>query len=91
MLTVDSIGRIGRKPTFTLAYAGIVLSFSWGPLMLSIGETPHIHLAVFGSLFFLIGGGIPTAFNTLNAMASDVSSDSDKSVECFRPLFFLHC
>ncbi|KAK4041221.1 general substrate transporter [Parachaetomium inaequale] len=71
--------RIGRKPTFMLAYLGIVLCFSWGPLILLIGGGRHIRLTVLGSLFFLIGGGIPTAINTLNAMASDISSDSDKA------------
>ncbi|KAL2170673.1 hypothetical protein VTG60DRAFT_4515 [Thermothelomyces hinnuleus] len=71
--------RIGRKPTFTLAYIGIVLCFSWGPLILTVGEFPHVHLSVFGPLFFLIGGGIPVALNTLHAMASDISTDGDKA------------
>ncbi|KAH6637258.1 general substrate transporter [Chaetomium tenue] len=70
--------RIGRKPTFMLAYFGIAICFAWGPIIL-LSETPHIRLAIFGSLFFLIGGGIPVAMNTLNAMASDISSDSDKA------------
>jgi hypothetical protein len=47
-------------------------------LVLVVGEARHIRLGVLGSLFFLIGGGIPVAINTLNAMASDISSDSDK-------------
>ena len=46
--------------------------------MLVIGETPHVRLAMLGSLFFLVGGGIPMALNALNAMASDVSSESDR-------------
>lgn len=75
MLTITV--SIGRKPTFMLAYFGIFLCFAWGPMIL-LSETPHIRLAIFGSLFFLIGGGIPVAMNTLNAMASDISSDSDK-------------
>ncbi|KAK4154815.1 general substrate transporter [Chaetomidium leptoderma] len=71
--------RIGRKPTFILAYVGTVLVFAWGPLMLVIGETPHVRLAAMGALFFLIGGGIPVAMISLNAMASDVSSETDRA------------
>jgi PCFT/HCP family folate transporter-like MFS transporter 1/3 len=70
--------RIGRKPSFLLAYFGIFLCFAWGPIIL-LSETLHIRLAIFGSLFFLIGGGIPVALNSLNAMASDISSDSDRA------------
>jgi MFS transporter, PCFT/HCP family, solute carrier family 46 (folate transporter), member 1 len=46
--------------------------------MVVIGETPHVRLATLGSLFFLLGGGIPVAMNALNAMASDVSSESER-------------
>lgn len=46
--------------------------------MLVIGKTPHLYLAMLGSLFFLIGGGIPVAMNSLNAMASDISSETDR-------------
>ncbi|KAK3299611.1 general substrate transporter [Chaetomium fimeti] len=70
--------RIGRKPSFLLAYFGIFLCFAWGPIILR-SETPHIRLGILGSLFFLIGGGIPVAINSLNAMASDISSDSDRA------------
>ena len=78
LLGADFPRRIGRKPAFILSYVGIILCFSWGPLVLVVGETRHIRLGVLGSLFFLIGGGIPVAINTLNAMASDISSDTDK-------------
>ncbi|KXX82455.1 Major facilitator superfamily domain-containing protein 10 [Madurella mycetomatis] len=71
--------RIGRKPTFILAYCGIIVAFTWGPLLLALGETPNLYLAIIGSLFFLIGGGIPVAINSLNTMASDVSSESDRA------------
>ncbi len=46
--------------------------------MLVIDKTPHVNLAIWGSLFFLIGGGIPVAMNSLNAMAADVSSETDR-------------
>ncbi|KAK3897103.1 general substrate transporter [Staphylotrichum tortipilum] len=71
--------RIGRKPSFILAYVGIVLAFAWGPLMLVIGPMPNVRLSVLGSLFFLIGGGIPVAMNSLHAMASDISSEADRA------------
>jgi len=70
--------RIGRKPSFILSYIGIVLAFAWGPLMLVIGPMPHVRLSVLGSVFFLIGGGIPVAMNSLNAMSSDISSEADR-------------
>ncbi|KAK4101299.1 general substrate transporter [Parathielavia hyrcaniae] len=69
--------RIGRKPSFTLAYVGIVFVFAWGPLMVVLGN--HVRLAMLGSLFFLIGGGIPVAMNSLNAMVSDISSEADRA------------
>lgn len=46
--------------------------------MLVIGPMPHVRLSVLGSVFFLIGGGIPVAMNSLNAMSSDVSSEADR-------------
>ncbi len=46
--------------------------------MLVIGPMPHIRLSVLGSLFFLIGGGIPVAMNSLNAMSSDISAEADR-------------
>lgn len=76
-LTLGSFS-IGRKPTFIMSYCGIIVAFAWGPLMLAIGETPNLQLAIIGSLFFLFGGGVPVALNSLNAMASDVSSESDR-------------
>ncbi|KAL2130876.1 hypothetical protein VTI74DRAFT_5830 [Chaetomium olivicolor] len=71
--------RVGRKPAFALAYAGAVLAFGWGPLMLVIGEIPHVYLAPLGSIFFLIGGGIPAAINVLHSMMSDISSETERS------------
>ncbi|KAK0624388.1 general substrate transporter [Immersiella caudata] len=71
--------RIGRKPTFILAYIGILLAFGWSPLMLGIVQTTNLYLVMIGSLFFLIGGGIPVAMNSLTAMAADVSSEAEKS------------
>ncbi|KAK4447310.1 general substrate transporter [Podospora aff. communis PSN243] len=71
--------RIGRKPTFILAYIGILLAFGWSPLMLGIVQTTNLYLVMLGSLFFLIGGGIPVAMNSLTAMAADVSSEAEKS------------
>ncbi|KAK0705833.1 major facilitator superfamily domain-containing protein [Apiosordaria backusii] len=68
--------RIGRKPTFALAYVGIVIGFGWGPSLLFFGVTPNMYLVVMGCLFFLIGGGVPVAMNSLNAMASDVSTET---------------
>ncbi|KAK0658491.1 major facilitator superfamily domain-containing protein [Cercophora samala] len=71
--------RIGRKPTFALAYFGIVVGFGWGPMLLFFGVAPNLYLVVMGCLFFLIGGGVPVAMNSLNAMASDVSTESDRA------------
>jgi hypothetical protein len=61
-----------------LAYLGVILAFAWGPLLLIAGKTPNLPLLIIGSLFFLIGGGIPVAINALNAMASDISTESDR-------------
>ncbi|KAK3321784.1 general substrate transporter [Apodospora peruviana] len=71
--------RIGRKPTFVLSYCGIILSFSWGPALLFFAKAPNLWLIIIGCLFLLIGGGIPVAMNSLNAMAADVSTEGDKS------------
>ncbi|KAM0328646.1 hypothetical protein ACHAQA_005058 [Verticillium albo-atrum] len=71
--------RIGRKPSFFLAYGGIVLGFGWGPLVLSLSHHPNIWILLMGNAFFLIGGGVPVAINLLYAMASDVSTDADRS------------
>ncbi|KAK0724379.1 general substrate transporter, partial [Lasiosphaeris hirsuta] len=76
--------RIGRKPTFIISYCGIILAFGWGPFMLGVVRTTNLYLVMIGSFFFLIGGGLPVAMNSLNAMAADVSSDADKSAS------FLH-
>ncbi len=46
--------------------------------MLVVDKTPHVNLAILGSFFFLIGGGVPVAMNSLNAMAADVSSETDR-------------
>ncbi|KAK0648378.1 general substrate transporter [Cercophora newfieldiana] len=71
--------RIGRKPSFILAYVGILLAFGWAPLMLGIVHTTNLYLVMLGSLFFLVGGGIPVAMNSLTAMAADVSTEAEKS------------
>ena len=75
-----NIRRIGRKPTFILSYVGIVLGFSWAPTLLILRRIHNIYLVMLGSLFFLIGGGVPVAINTLNAMASDLGAEGDKYV-----------
>ncbi|KAK3385842.1 general substrate transporter [Podospora didyma] len=71
--------RIGRKPTFMLAYFGIILAFGWGPFIIAVVNPSHLYLVIFGPLLFLIGGGIPIAINSLTAMAADVSTESEKA------------
>ncbi|KAK4166959.1 general substrate transporter [Cladorrhinum sp. PSN259] len=71
--------RIGRKPTFILSYVGIILAFGWTPSLLALGKIQNLYLATLGSLFFLIGGGIPVAMNSLNAMSSDLGTEGDKA------------
>ena len=56
--------------TFTIFFL-VVMPLSWLTM-------PHVRLSVLGSLFFLIGGGIPVAMNSLHAMASDISSEADR-------------
>ncbi len=46
--------------------------------MLGVVRTTNLYLVMLGSLFFLIGGGIPVAMNSLTAMAADVSSEAEK-------------
>lgn len=70
--------RIGRKPTFVLSYIGIILAFGWSPFMLAVVKTTNLYLVMMGSFFFLIGGGIPVAMNSLQAMAADVSTEAEK-------------
>ncbi|KAK4145118.1 general substrate transporter [Dichotomopilus funicola] len=71
--------RIGRKPSFVIAYLGMMMAFAWTPLILAFGDPSLVRLCVFGSLFFLFGGGVPVALNTLHAIASDISSESNRS------------
>lgn len=70
--------RVGRKPAFVLAYVGVLMAFAWAPLMLKVVRTENLYVLMVGSVFFLVGGGIPTALNSLNAMAADVSSEAEK-------------
>ncbi|KAK0737885.1 major facilitator superfamily domain-containing protein [Schizothecium vesticola] len=69
--------KIGRKPTFVLSYIGIILAFGWSPFMLAVVKTTNLYLVMLGSLFFLIGGGIPVAMNSLQAIAADVSTEAE--------------
>ncbi|KAM7210330.1 general substrate transporter [Rhypophila decipiens] len=71
--------RIGRRKVFGLSYLGIFLSFAYGPLILWFDKAPSVWVLLFGSFFLLIGGGIPIATNSLNAMAVDVSPNGDTS------------
>lgn len=63
-----------------IAYLGMMLAFGWTPMILAFGDPSNVRLCVFGSLFFLVGGGVPVAMNTLHAIASDVSSDTTRYV-----------
>ncbi|KAM4056337.1 major facilitator superfamily protein [Hirsutella rhossiliensis] len=72
--------RIGRKPTALMAYGGTALSFCFAPFMLgkmqaSVRNNPY--LLMIGSLFLLLGGGVPTLLATVYAMAADVSSEQE--------------
>lgn len=73
--------RIGRRPTALLSYGGVALSFSLSPLMLgpwkySIRQNPYVLLT--GSVFTLLGGGIPVLMATLYAIVSDVTTEKDR-------------
>lgn len=76
---VDTNGSfsIGRRKVFGLAYLGLFLSFAYGPLILWFDKAPTVWVLLFGSFFMLIGGGVPIATNSLNAMAVDISPDGD--------------
>lgn len=75
--------RIGRKPTAILSYSSLAFSFATSPLML--GEFKYIlranpNIILYGSIFQIIGGGIPVLMTTLYATVADVSSEKDKYV-----------
>ncbi|KAG7115307.1 MFS efflux pump atnC like protein [Verticillium longisporum] len=71
--------RLGRKPAFFLAYLGILLGFGWAPFVLSVSEQPNLWTLLLGQFFFLIGGGVSAAVNSIYAMASDVSTEENRS------------
>ncbi|ROT39018.1 MFS general substrate transporter [Sodiomyces alkalinus F11] len=69
--------KVGRKPALLLSWVGVMLGFGWGPAILWFSAQPNVYLMLLGSLFFLIGGGIPTTINVMFSMASDVGSGSE--------------
>jgi MFS family permease len=73
--------RIGRKPTALFAYVGLAISFSFTPLLFNLLQdtlrrNPYILMT--GSLWVLLGGGVPVLLNTLYAIAADVSTEQQK-------------
>lgn len=75
--------RVGRKPTAIFAYVGLAASFSFSPLLFGVFQdhlrrNPYILMT--GSLWILLGGGVPVLFNTLYAIAADVSTEQQKYV-----------
>ncbi|KAM6486659.1 major facilitator superfamily domain-containing protein [Trichoderma sp. SZMC 28011] len=82
--------KIGRKPTMMLAYGGMTLSPISGPLLLGVAQhalRKNPYLLMTGSLFLLIGGGIPVVLAMLFAMAADVSSEKDKAASFLQLTF----
>ncbi|KAL7937119.1 major facilitator superfamily domain-containing protein [Trichoderma chlorosporum] len=82
--------KIGRKPTAMLAYGGMALSPISGPLMLGVAQRAlrrNPYLLMTGSLFLLIGGGVPVVLAMLYAMAADVSSEKDKAASFLQLTF----
>ncbi|PHH63385.1 hypothetical protein CDD81_5986 [Ophiocordyceps australis] len=74
--------RIGRKPAAICAYCSTALSYMYTPFMLANFQTPvrqNPYLLLPGSLFILLGGGIEVFVATINAMAADVSTESQKA------------
>lgn len=69
-----------------LSYVGIILAFGWAPLMLGVVKTTNLYLVMLGSLFFLIGGGVPVAMNCLMSMAADISTEQEKQVTFDSPI-----
>ncbi|KAK2593713.1 hypothetical protein QQS21_008578 [Conoideocrella luteorostrata] len=74
--------RIGRKPTAVFAYGGLAVSFSFTPLLFNglqdyFRRNPYILMT--GSLWILLGGGVPVLFNTFYAIAADVSAEQEKA------------
>ncbi|KAF4981001.1 hypothetical protein FZEAL_3116 [Fusarium zealandicum] len=66
--------KIGRKPTVLLSYAGVAVTFLFGPFCLkmfqmSLRENPY--LVLMSASFQLVGGGIPVLLATLYAIAAD--------------------
>jgi MFS transporter, PCFT/HCP family, solute carrier family 46 (folate transporter), member 1 len=73
--------KIGRKPVALFSYMGLVMSFSFGALMLGtcqhqVRSNPYILMA--GSLFLLLGGGIPVLLVILFAIAVEISTEKEK-------------
>lgn len=72
---------IGRKPIILMAYGAQAVSFcltpfALGELRMIVRENPYILL--WGTLFTLIGGGVPVLMSTFYAIAADVSTEKDK-------------
>ncbi|UKZ72911.1 hypothetical protein TrVFT333_000548 [Trichoderma virens FT-333] len=82
--------KIGRKPTALLAYGGMIMGAISGPLLLGVGQyalRKNPYLLMIGSLFLLVGGGVPVTLAMLFAMAADVSSEKEKAASFLQLTF----
>ena len=73
--------KIGRKPTVLLSYGGMAVSFMFAPFMLGthrdyFRRNPYVLMV--GSIFSLVGGGVPVLLSTLYAIVADVSDEKEK-------------
>ncbi|PQE32712.1 major facilitator superfamily transporter protein [Rutstroemia sp. NJR-2017a WRK4] len=74
--------RIGRKPIFILAMAGVVLDVMWRNMVMWFWRTLPLRLVLIGPVFTLIGGGSSVGSMAFFAITIDFTAE-DKRTDIF--------
>jgi MFS family permease len=78
LVTSSDLFRSGRKLVFVLSLTGIILSACWSFTVMWFWKILPVRLAWLCPLFTFIGGGQAVAAMMFFAVASDVTTDSNR-------------
>lgn len=67
--------RIGRKPIFRIAYAGVILSFLCTFAVLLRSDIFPVQALLVSPVFTVVGGGLSVTVAVIHSMIADVTTE----------------